>query len=122
MMMYRPFIHYICSNKTNESHGAHQAARNCIGVAIQIVELTKLMKEEQMLNGAYWFTMYTTFFATISLLFYVLERPSGNKICWEAANTGRQALDCLKLRSLAADRCSMALKVKTIVSSTAKPF
>lgn len=87
------------------------AARNCIRVAIRIVNLADTMRERGILNGAYWFTMYTTFFATISLLFLVVEKPEGNYTCWKAANTGRAALDCLKQRSHAADKCSVALKV-----------
>ncbi|KAF8470534.1 fungal-specific transcription factor domain-containing protein [Kalaharituber pfeilii] len=110
MMMYRPFLHYICSPVPHGSN-ATQAARNCIRVAIRIVNLADTMKERGVLNGAYWFTMYTTFFATVSLLFLVLEKPEGNTACWKAAQTGRAALDCLSQRSHAADKCSIALKV-----------
>lgn len=87
------------------------AARNCIRVAIRIVNHTDKMKERGVLNGAYWFTMYTTFFATISLVFFMLEKPNGNNVCWKAANTGRAALDSLKAKSHAALKCSIALEV-----------
>lgn len=111
MMLYRPFLHYVCHNVPDDSN-AMLAARNCIHVAVKVVNLTHAMKEEGILNGAYWFSMYTTYFAVISLLFYVLEKPTGNVSCWKAAKLGRDALNCLKQRSLAADRCSAALKVR----------
>ncbi|KAI5781651.1 fungal-specific transcription factor [Peziza echinospora] len=111
MMMYRPFIHYICAPLPHRNN-ASMAARNCIHTAINVVHLAESMREQNVMNGAYWFSMYTTFFATVSLLFFVLERPneSGSAQCWKAAKTGRDALECLKLRSFAADRCSVALK------------
>lgn len=110
MMMYRPFIHYICSPVPRTSN-AIMAAKNCIRVAIKIVNLADTMRERGVLNGAYWFSMYTTFFATVSLLFLVLEKPDGNNACWKAAKKGRAALECLKQRSHAAEKCSIALKV-----------
>jgi len=110
MMMYRPFIHYICSPLPHGSN-ATMAARNCFRTAIRIVNLADTMRERGVLNGAYWFTMYTTFFATVSLLFLVLEKPDGNSSCWKAAKKGKAALNCLKQRSHAAEKCSVALKV-----------
>ena len=110
MMMYRPFIHYICS-PVPHGNNATIAARNCFGTATRIVNLADTMKERGVLNGAYWFTVYTTFFATVSLLFLVLEKPDGNSRCWKAAKKGKAALDCLTQRSHAAEKCSVALKV-----------
>ncbi|KAF8418228.1 fungal-specific transcription factor domain-containing protein [Tirmania nivea] len=109
MMMYRPFIHYICS-AVPHGNNATMAARNCFRTAIRIVNLADTMRERGVLNGAYWFTVYTTFFATVSLLFLVLEKPDGNSSCWKAAKKGKAALNCLKQRSHAAEKCSVALK------------
>ncbi|RPB21954.1 hypothetical protein L211DRAFT_851166 [Terfezia boudieri ATCC MYA-4762] len=109
MMMYRPFIHYICS-PVPHGNNATMAARNCFRTAIRIVNLADTMRERGVLNGAYWFTMYTTFFATVSLLFLVLEKPDGNSSCWKAAKKGKAALESLTQRSHAAEKCSIALK------------
>jgi hypothetical protein len=71
------------------------------------------MKKRGLLVGAYWFTMYTTFFAILSLVFFVLENPdkSGSHEILEDANDGKDALNGLAQRSQAADRCSIALRV-----------
>lgn len=72
------------------------------------------MKKRGLLIGAYWFTMYTTFFAILSLVFFVLENPDkpGSHEILADANDGKDALMGLAKRSQAADRCSTALKVR----------
>ena len=63
--------------------------------------------------GAYWFYMYTTFFAIIALLFYVLENPHSPSVedLLKDAFEGKDTLASLAGRSLAADRCSRTLNV-----------
>ncbi|ETN38147.1 uncharacterized protein HMPREF1541_07771 [Cyphellophora europaea CBS 101466] len=115
MMMYRPFIHYVsqaCQNgvqKTDKRSFACAAA--CVSVARNIVHITTEMKRRGLLVGAYWFVMYTTFFAIISLVYFVLENPNsptGADILKDALE-GRETLASLAQRSMAADRCSESL-------------
>lgn len=71
------------------------------------------MKKRGLLVGAYWFTMYTTFFAILSLVYFVLNNPDkqGSQEILADANDGKDALAGLAKRSQAADRCSTALLV-----------
>lgn len=57
--------------------------------------------------------MYTTFFAILSLVYFVLEHPDkpGSAEILADANDGNNALKSLAKRSQAADRCSIALRV-----------
>lgn len=115
MMMYRPFIHYVSQvsqqEKTDKRSFACAAA--CVSVARNIVHITSEMKRRGLLVGAYWFVMYTTYFAIISLVYFVLENPNsatGGDILRDAME-GRDTLASLAKRSMAADRCSESLMV-----------
>ncbi|KAF7937601.1 uncharacterized protein EAE98_001915 [Botrytis deweyae] len=115
MMLYRPFLHYVsgkgCAGKTIDER-SYACAAACVSVARNIIHITAEMKKQGLLVGAYWFTMYTTFFAVISLVYYVLENPdkSGAAEILADANDGKDALIGLAQRSMAADRCSETLK------------
>lgn len=116
MMLYRPFLHYV-SQKTHAGKPvddrSYACAAACVSVSRNIVHITAEMKRRGLLTGAYWFTMYTTFFAILSLVFFVLENPDkdGSQDILADATAGRAALAGLARRSLAADRCSMSLSV-----------
>jgi hypothetical protein len=71
------------------------------------------MKRKGLLAGAYWFTMYTTFFAILSLVFYALENPDNDasQDVLRVATEGKETLRQLTKRSMAADRCSATLQV-----------
>lgn len=114
--MYRPFIHYVAqacqSGKVDKRSFACAAA--CVSVARNIVHITSEMKRRGLLVGAYWFVMYTTFFAIVSLVYFVLENPNsptGQDILKDAME-GRDTLASLAKRSMAADRCTMSLAVR----------
>ena len=115
MMMYRPFIHYVSQlsqqNKTDKRSFACAAA--CVSVARNIVHITSEMKRRGLLVGAYWFVMYTTYFAIISLVYFVLENPNSATVedILKDALEGRDTLASLAKRSMAADRCSESLLV-----------
>ncbi|EDN97707.1 hypothetical protein SS1G_12561 [Sclerotinia sclerotiorum 1980 UF-70] len=115
MMLYRPFLHYVsgksCAGKTVDERSYACAAAG-VSVARNIIHITAEMKKQSLLRGAYWFTMYTTFFSVISLVYYVLENPdkSGAAEILADANDGKDALIGLAQRSMAADRCSETLK------------
>lgn len=69
------------------------------------------MKKDGLLVGSYWFTMYTAFFAVLSLLYYASENPDSatSQEIVRDAREGREALAQLAKRSMAADRCSTTL-------------
>lgn len=117
MMLYRPFLHYV-SQKSNASKSlddrSYACAAACVSVSRNIVHISVEMQKRGLLVGAYWFSMYTTFFAVLSLAFFVLENPGkpGAQEIFADANAGRDCLKSLARRSLAADRCSTALSVR----------
>jgi hypothetical protein len=57
--------------------------------------------------------MYTTFFAILSLIFFVLENPDSatSQDILRDANEGKETLASLSQRSMAADRCTVTLAV-----------
>jgi hypothetical protein len=118
MMLYRPFLHYVsekaCAGK-NVDERSYACAAACVSVSRNIIHITTEMKRRGLLVGAYWFTMYTTFFSIISLVYYVLENPdkNGSSEILADAKDGKDALDGLAQRSMAADRCSTTLKVSS---------
>ena len=118
MMVYRPFLHYISFDiqVKNLDKRSYACAAACVSVSRNIVHLTGEMKRKGLLIGSYWFYMYTTFSAVISLVFFVLENPQSetSAAILRDAHEGRDTLAGLAKRSLAADRCSRHLAVRII--------
>lgn len=124
MMLYRPFIHYVsggCENKCKSiDKRSYACAAACISVSRNIVHITSEMKRRGLLVGSYWFVMYTTYFAILSLIFFVLanpESPTAKEILKDAME-GRDTLAALAKRSLAADRVTHSLAVSYEVFPT----
>ena len=113
--MYRPFVHYVSQARQNEKTDkrSYACAAACVSVARNIVHITSEMKRRRLLIGAYWFVMYTTYFAILTLVYFVLENPSSptGKDILKDAMDGRDTLASLAKRSFAADRCSTSLGV-----------
>ncbi|MCJ1389554.1 hypothetical protein MMC18_002411 [Xylographa bjoerkii] len=113
MVLYRPFLHYVAQSY----HGgridkrSYACAAACVSVSRNIVHITAEMKRRELLIGAYWFTMYTTFFAILALVFFVLENPdsSTSQDILKDALEGKELLASLAKRSMAADRCTVTL-------------
>jgi hypothetical protein len=118
MMMYRPFIHYVsqASQLGKADKRSFACAAACVSVARNIVHITSEMKKRGLLVGAYWFVMYTTYFAIVSLVYFVLENPNSptGKDILKDALEGRDTLASLAKRSIAADRCSLSLAVSIL--------
>lgn len=57
--------------------------------------------------------MYTTFFAIVSILYYVLENPdnSTSHELFREAMEGKEVLAHFAQKSMAADRCTVTLNV-----------
>ncbi|KAB8072998.1 fungal-specific transcription factor domain-containing protein [Aspergillus leporis] len=114
VVMYRPFLHYVSSG--SQARGvdrrSYACAAACVSVSRNIVHITTGMHKRGLLNGSYWFTMYTTYFAILSLLFFVLENPDSPTAkdgVLKDAMEGKNTLAGLAKKSLAADRCSQSL-------------
>ena len=116
MFLYRPFLHYVSQNlqAKNVDKRSYACAAACISVSRNIVHLTTEMKKQGLLNGSYWFYMYTTFFSIISLVFFVLENPRSqmSENILRDAYEGKDTLAGLAAKSHAADRCSKVLAVR----------
>ncbi|KAK7185043.1 fungal specific transcription factor [Paraphaeosphaeria sporulosa] len=115
LLLYRPFLHYVSSSersKASVDQRAFACASACISVSRNIIHISAEMKKRGLLVGAYWFSMYTTFFAIISILYFVLENPTSqtSRELFRDALEGKELLDYFAKRSLAADRCSETLK------------
>ncbi|KAJ8117484.1 hypothetical protein OPT61_g1326 [Boeremia exigua] len=122
LLLYRPFLHYVSStykdNTTDQR--AFACASACVSVSRNIIHITSEMRRRGLLAGAYWFSMYTTFFAIVSILYFVLENPNSPtslELLRDAAE-GKEVLAYFAKTSMAADRCSSALNVS--VSDAAK--
>jgi hypothetical protein len=118
LLLYRPFLHYVSqSSKTKTvDQRAFACASACISVSRNIIHITAEMKKRGLLTGAYWFSMYTTFFAIISILYYVLENPDSptSHELFKDAMEGKEVLAHFAKRSMAADRCTATLNVSIV--------
>ncbi|KAF2712963.1 hypothetical protein K504DRAFT_472475 [Pleomassaria siparia CBS 279.74] len=114
LLLYRPFLHYVSqSSKSNTiDQRAFACASACISVSRNIIHITAEMKKRGLLTGAYWFSMYTTFFAIISILYFVLENPDSltSQELFRDAMEGKEGLAHFAKRSMAADRCTATLE------------
>lgn len=71
------------------------------------------MRKQVSLVGPYWFTLFTEFFAIITLIFYVLEnqdKPGSMDILADAV-AGKEVISELSRKSMVADRISNSLTV-----------
>ncbi|KAJ5887865.1 hypothetical protein N7495_007906 [Penicillium taxi] len=114
MVMYRPFLHYVSSG--SQARGmdkrSYACAAACVSVSRNIVHITTGMHKRGLLNGSFWFTMYTTYFAILSLIFFVVENPDSPTAkdgVLKDAMEGKSTLAGLAKKSMAADRCSQSL-------------
>ncbi|KAI8628581.1 hypothetical protein F5Y19DRAFT_106370 [Xylariaceae sp. FL1651] len=115
MVLYRPFLHYVsprvCAGK-DVSERAYACGAAYISVARNIVHIGTEMRKQVSLVGPYWFTLFSEFFAIISLVFFVLEnqdKPGSNEILADAI-AGKTMIGELAAKSMVADRISNALE------------
>lgn len=110
MMLYRPFVHYIVQAK-HCGDERYAIASACVNVARKIVHTSEEMRKNGLLNGAYWFTIYTTFFSIITLIYYVTVNPpdSTSQAVLEDAKVGIECLSSISGTSPASKRCTTVL-------------
>ena len=115
MILYRPFLHHVmnCPSDQPANPKSYACASACVKAAKQVVRLLGDMNDHGLLSGAYWFTVFTTFLAIMSLIMYIINNPSDpqREHTLRLAESGRQILVDLSVRSLTADRCATFLKV-----------
>ncbi|KAH9859840.1 hypothetical protein IAQ61_011622 [Plenodomus lingam] len=114
LLLYRPFLHYVSQSQKdkNVDQRPFACASACVSVSRNIIHISTEMRKRGLLAGAYWFSMYTTFFAVVSILYFVIENPT-NPTSFELlkdAVEGKEVLAYFAKTSMAADRCSSALK------------
>ncbi|KAI0118611.1 hypothetical protein GGR51DRAFT_554299 [Nemania sp. FL0031] len=115
MVLYRPFLHYVsprfCAGK-DISERAYACGAAYITVARNIVHIGTEMRKQVSLVGPYWFTLFSEFFAIISLVFFVLENQDkpGSKEILSDAIAGKNMIGELAAKSMVADRISSALE------------
>lgn len=114
MVLYRPFLHYV-SPRISAGKDVNERAYACgaagISVARNIVHIGTEMRKQVSLVGPYWFTLFTEFFAIISLVFFVLEnqdKPGSVEILADAV-AGKDMISKLSGKSMVADRISSSL-------------
>lgn len=113
MVLYKPFLHYISCHRadTPTSGQCYAYAAACIDTSRNVVHNERQMEQRNELNGPYWFTMYTTFCATLSLSFYAWENM-GTLSTVRDAEYGRDVLSKFARTSMAAASHSALLSVR----------
>ncbi|KAI2470615.1 hypothetical protein F4781DRAFT_421198 [Annulohypoxylon bovei var. microspora] len=114
MVLYRPFLHYV-SPRISAGKEVNERAYACgaagISVARNIVHIGTEMRKQVPLVGPYWFTLFTEFFAVITLVFFVLENQdkSGSMEILADAVAGKEMISELSGKSMVADRITSSL-------------
>ncbi|KAJ5612784.1 hypothetical protein N7510_005978 [Penicillium lagena] len=115
--LYKPFLHYISCSRTDTptSNQCYAYAAACVDVGRNIIHNARQMEKHDMLNGPYWFSIYTTFCATLSLVFYVWENSGVQEALktLKDAEYGRDVLAKLAYKSTAAGSHSETLAVSS---------
>ncbi|KAF2197368.1 hypothetical protein GQ43DRAFT_209497 [Delitschia confertaspora ATCC 74209] len=113
LLLYRPFLHYVSQSYKSKTadQRPYACASACVSVSRNIIHITTEMRKRGLLTGAYWYSMYTTFFAIISIIYYVLENPENptSAQLLRDALEGKDALAQFAKFSMAADRCAATL-------------
>lgn len=115
VLLYRPFLHFTAAEKRSKpvDQRAYACAASYVNVSRNIVHITTQMKHKGLLNGSFWFTMYTTFFSILSLVYFAAENPDNptTEAVLKDAYEGKEILASLAARSMAADRCTATLDI-----------
>ena len=116
IVLYKPFLHYIsCSRTDTATTGQCYAyAAACVDVSRNIIHNARQLEKQDTLDVPHWFSIYTTFCATLSLVFYVWENAEveGTLQTLKDAEYGRDVLGKLAYKSTAAGSHSETLAVR----------
>ena len=116
LVLYRPFL--ACSLpqsglKRQANDLSYACAAAGINVSRNIIHLGSEIRRQGILSGAFWYMLYTEFFAAVVLVFYVLENPekAGSAEVLADARCARQNVATLTRKSRAAETVIEALNV-----------
>ncbi|USW47686.1 hypothetical protein Slin15195_G010050 [Septoria linicola] len=115
VLLYRPFLHYTAMERRSKpvDQRAYACAASFVNVSRNIIHVASQMKQKGLLNGAFWFIMYTTFFSILALVYFAAENPDNptTEAVMNDAVEGRDVLASLSSRSMAAHRCTATLNI-----------
>jgi hypothetical protein len=115
VMLYRPFLHFVAHEKRKDlkDKRAYACAASFVNVSRNIIHIQTHMQQKGLLNGGYWFCMYTAFFSILALVYYAAENPDSETThaLMKDALEGKEVLKSLASHSMAADRCSATLDI-----------
>ncbi|KAF2160440.1 hypothetical protein M409DRAFT_70408 [Zasmidium cellare ATCC 36951] len=115
VLLYRPFLHFTAMDKRSKpvDQRAYACAASFVNVSRNIVHIASQMNQKGLLNGAFWFIMYTNFFSILALVYFAAENPDNptTEAVMKDAIEGKDVLAALATRSMAADRCTATLNI-----------
>lgn len=115
VLLYRPFLHFTAMDKRSKpvDQRAYACAASFVNVSRNIIHIASQMNQKGLLNGAFWFIMYTTFFSILALVYFAAENPDNatTEAVMKDAIEGKDVLAALATRSMAADRCTATLNI-----------
>ncbi|CAD6499315.1 BgTH12-03435 [Blumeria graminis f. sp. triticale] len=123
MMLYRPFL--LCFSKKDSATETRNkkslaCAAACVKVSRNIIRIVRDLTKHRIMVGPCWFMINTTYFAILSLVYFVLENTDASSspdILYDIL-LGQEALGVLAQSSQAARRCLDTLKALSEKLST----
>ncbi|OKO91666.1 Activator of stress genes 1 [Penicillium subrubescens] len=116
--LYKPFLHYISQSRVDDltSNQCYAYAAACVDVGRNTIYNARQMEKQDILTGPYWFSIYTTFCATLALTFNVWENAEVENALGtiKDAEYGRHVLTRLAYQSTAAESLSETLGHATL--------
>ncbi|KAK9386816.1 fungal-specific transcription factor domain-containing protein [Lipomyces mesembrius] len=108
-----PVIHYVGQNYKDKmtDERPYACAANCISTSRIVVHLADELIRRDVLRGAHLFSVYTIFFSTAVLIYYVHEDPYNPHVheFRKDAELGKNVINNLKNKSAAAARTYVML-------------
>ncbi|KAK9373600.1 fungal-specific transcription factor domain-containing protein [Lipomyces chichibuensis] len=113
VILYRPFIHYVGQKYKDKmtDERPYACAANCISTSRIVVHLADELIRRDVLRGAHLFSVYTIFFSTAVLIYYVHEDPYNPHVheFRKDAELGKNVINKMKNKSAAAARTYVML-------------
>ena len=109
-VMYRPFLHYFSSRfqPRDVDRRSYACGVAAVYASQELIRTTVDMYRKRVLSGSYWFVTSATYFAILTVVFFILENPDLPKTqptLLSDALEGKNVLVGLTKNSLAFQRC-----------------
>lgn len=117
IVLYRPFLHYLTQmdSEAQLDERKSRCALACATASQDTIAIAQEMDTRGFVCAASWPSVYTTFLATVSLIFFtVMSRNPSVLSANEDANKGIALLTKLKCHDLGPKRCLAVLDVCVI--------